>query len=67
MKIFTCQDHDGFCPVGTASIVFAHSEKAARELLRAALIERGLSPDGFTLIEQSAETEQAIILRDGDY
>lgn len=67
MKIFTCQDHAGRWPVGTASLIFAETEERAEELLRAELIARHLSPDDFTLIEELPDIERAIVLRDGDY
>jgi hypothetical protein len=63
---FTCNDHDNFWPVGSASVILAHDEVHARQLLAKALKDHGLNPDKFTL--HRLETKpQAVILWDGDY
>lgn len=69
MAVFTCTDHDGFNPVGTASVVIAGSEEEAKELLDQALLKRNLSPSSespYTLTRLK-RGHQAVILRDGDY
>ena len=67
MKVFTCTDHRGHFPVGTASVVVAENCAEAWRLLADALDERGLGDDEFTLTELPTDTPLAIVLRDGDY
>lgn len=67
MRVFTCDDHAGLYPVGTASVVVATDEGEAHALLRQALIERGLGGEPFTLSELDTSQPQALVLRDGDY
>lgn len=67
MKVFVCTDHATFWPVGGCSIVVADTEDQARELLKAALDERGLRPKLFTLREIDQTAPRATILLDGEY
>lgn len=68
MKVFTCKDHDGRYPVGTASVIVAESEDEARSLLNQQLSIIGLEGNGeFTLIELNTSEKQAVVLNDGDY
>lgn len=68
-RVWTCIDHDVINPVGGASVVVAHSEDEARELLDAALKAGGLKVDKYryTLTPLDLTTSQAIVLRNGDY
>ena len=68
MRVFVCTDHDGYYPVGVASVVVAVDEGEARSLLLAELTERGLRGNGtFTLREINATAPRAFVLHDGDY
>lgn len=72
MRVFVCTDHEGFWPVGTASVVIAENEEQARELLTIALRNRMMNGQGldslpFTLQEISSSEPAAHILRDGNY
>jgi len=68
MRVWTCTDHDGHNPVGTASVVVAFNKEDAMEWLRFALNEQGLDGDrGFTLKELNLDKAGATVLRDGDY
>lgn len=66
LRLFVCTDHQGYWPVGTASVVIAHDEESARALLLAALQERKLDRDAFTL-QELPMAPAAHILRDGGY
>jgi hypothetical protein len=64
-RIYTCNDHNGHWMYGV-SVIRATSEEHARELLDAALAERGLSsPYGYTLRELP-KGPVAVVLFDGD-
>ncbi len=68
LNVWTCDDHDGHWPVGTASVVVAHDENEARVLLTAELKSHGLDPNkGFTLRRINTDSPRAFVLRDGDY
>lgn len=67
LQVWVSTDHDVAYPVGGASVVVAHSEMEARVVLSAALVEHGLSADGFTLQPLPLDQVQALVLRDGDY
>lgn len=67
MRVFVCNDFTGFWPVGTAAVVVADNEVAARGLLGAALREKGLNDPRFTLVEIDTGAAGAFILRDGGY
>lgn len=67
MKTYYTTGHDGFWPVGTASVVMAQSEKKARELLDRELEARGLDPKAPVYALEELGPDEAIILRDGDY
>lgn len=67
MRVWTCTDHAGFYPVGTASVVVAPDKERAAYLLSGALAAKGLDPSDFTLDEVNTSEEAAHILRDGDY
>jgi len=70
MKIFICTDHDGFYPVGVASVIVAKDEKQAKKLLDKELKARKLNPSKkipYTLISIDENIPYAHILNDGDY
>lgn len=67
LKLFTCDDHACFYPVGVASIVLAADEDDARRLLNNALVKKRLTPGDYTLVEVDMTVSQAIILQDGEY
>ena len=70
MRIFTCTNHDGFWPVGVASVVVAEDEEHAGLLLDSVLAELGLqvrAESPYTLQEISTGNAMAIVLRDGKY
>lgn len=67
MRVWTCVDHAGHQPTGTASVVVAENEEAARALLDDALVGVGLDPTLYTLNELDLTEPSALILRDGDY
>lgn len=69
MPVFVCDDHDYHFPVGVASVVRADDESAARVLLDAELLSRGLRPSGTSpyTLKRLPEHPIAVILRDGDY
>ena len=70
MKLYGCTDHDGHWPVGVSSVVIAHDENEARQLLDAELAKHGLN--GFDnkpyTLEKIPQTKPvAVILQDGEY
>lgn len=70
MKLYVCNDHDGFWPVGVASVVLAESEDQARELLDAELQKRGLRShidEPYTLEQVPQTKPKALVLCDGNY
>ena len=67
LKLFVCTDHAGRQPVGVASVVLAHTEYEARELLAAKLKEHGLPEKPFTLRKLNNTAPKAFVLHDGDY
>lgn len=68
MRVFVCDDHEGFFPVGVCSVIVADTEARAAELLRAKLIEHGLTKNqNFTLRELNVSEHRAFIINDGDY
>lgn len=70
LKLFVCTDHAGYWPVGTASVVLAQDEAAARSLLDDALANRNLATSEavpYTLHEVSMTDPLVLVLRDGDY
>lgn len=68
MKVFTCDDHKGWWPVPTASVVIAEDEEEARKLLKIKLRhEYAIEDDSFTLKEVDITAEKAIVLSYGDY
>lgn len=67
LKVFTCNDHDGFYPVGVASVIVAQTEEEAAELLKVELRKRELGTDDFTLIELDMSISRAVVLQDGNY
>ena len=69
MKIFTCNDFDGFYPVGTAAVIIAETEDKAREMMTEALKQRqlgGTNPQ-FTLKRLAGNKPNVLILCDGNY
>lgn len=68
MNVYTCNDHDGHWPVGTASVVVAKDEAEARDLLRRVLKDQGLNPnEPFTLKLLETTAPVVRVLCDGDY
>lgn len=68
MRVFYCTDHDGYYPVGVASIVVAPHIETARMALASRLDKLGLDGDKpFTLTELDLTKAQILILRDGNY
>ena len=67
MKLFTCNDHKGYWPVGTASVIIAESQGEAHALLYDDLSRKGLKDNDFTLTEIDLNNRQVIVLQDGDY
>lgn len=68
MNVYTCTDHDGFYPVGVASVIVASNEHEAREVLSNALADGGLDHRvPFTLTQLNTHVPNAVILCDGDY
>lgn len=68
MKVFICIDHETFWPVGGVSVVVAHDEARAREILGQALRDKNLyAQKPFTLQELDTKYEHAEVLNDGEY
>lgn len=68
MKVYYCTDHDGYYPVGTASIIVAENEDDANRMLVRTLNNIGLKGnDPFTLTELDTTKPQVTILQDGNY
>ena len=69
LNVYTCNDHDGFYPVGTASVIVAPNEIEARQMLRAALGLRGLNAadDSFNLTLLPLHEATVRVLSDGSY
>lgn len=67
MRVFTCNDFTGFYPVGTAAVIVADTEEAARGMLDEVLADKGLKPDPYTLVEIDVCCFQVSILCDGNY
>ena len=68
MSVYICKDHDYFWPVGVCSVVVADDEHEAKELLSAALHERGLDETKpFTLQVIDIYAKKAHIILDGEY
>lgn len=65
LQVWVSTDHDSHW-VGGASVVVAASEMEAHAVLSAALAERGLSTESFTLQPLPLDEVQALILRDGE-
>lgn len=70
MNVYVCTDHDGYYPVGVASVVIAPTEDVARQLLDTKLGELGLKGSDempYTLRLIEAGLPHAVILNDGNY
>ena len=70
MEVWTCDDHDGFYPVGTASVVVASTEDEARALLDAQLVAEGLESSvqaPYTLERLPLSSPRAVVIQNGDY
>lgn len=68
LRVWVCVDFRGFYPVGSAAVVVAKDEAAARTKLREALEDHGLGDqDEFKLTEVLVDVPGAIILVDGNY
>lgn len=68
LKVFTCIDHAGHWGVPVASIVAAHDEIEAHDLLCAALRDSGLPhPEmhAMTFAEFDVSFARALVLSDG--
>lgn len=70
IKIWTCNDHLGHHPVGTATVVIAETEADARAMLIDELKQRGLynntNDEPFTLVEMPLQVGLRMLC-DGDY
>lgn len=69
MKVFTCNDHNGYWPVGTASVIVAEDKDVATRLLDVALKDKKLKPselEAYTLVELDTRNPGAFILNDGN-
>lgn len=67
MRLWTCVDHEGYWPTGVASVVIANTEGEARALLSAALREKSLDDQVFTLQEVDLARTGAYVLNDGNH
>lgn len=67
MKVFVCNDHDGYWPVPTASVIVAKDEEDAKVMLRKELESKSLNTELFTLKELDVTKEQVEMLSDGNY
>ncbi len=68
LSVYTCNDFKGHWPVGTAAVIVAESETAAREALESELESVGLEQtQPFTLVELHIGLPSVRILRDGEY
>lgn len=68
MRVFTCNDFEGHYPVGSAAVVVAEDEDAARVALRRELRSMGLElRKGDKLIELDVSAARVVVLNDGDY
>lgn len=67
MKLFTCTDHRGHYPTGTASIVLADSKEEAFKMLSDELKRLGLEDEIFELNEVNTKVKSVYVLQDGDY
>jgi len=70
LHVYTCKDHDGVWPVGTAAVVVAKDEEQAKTLVMKAFSEIGISHDSkspITVQKLDLSKEHALILRDGNY
>lgn len=68
MHVYTCTNFEGCWPVGTAAVIVAPDEKQALHLLRAELAKQGLEVSWSETVELvNAQSEQVIILLDGNY
>ncbi len=66
LRVWTSNDFVGHWPVGTAAVVVAETESAARTLLAGEMAACGLDTE-FTLKALSLANQQALILCDGNY
>lgn len=70
MKVYFCDNHDCFWPVGVASVVIAENAEQAQALLDDQLKARGLKPSSdrpYLLVEVAQTKPHAIIINDGNY
>ncbi|SEP57090.1 hypothetical protein SAMN05216232_0193 [Virgibacillus subterraneus] len=68
MKVFVCNDHEGWWPVGSASVVIAENEQQAFYMLQEKLkTDYGINDSEFTLKEVDISQSQTIVLNYGDY
>jgi len=70
LKVFVCDDHDGFYPVGVSSIIVAKDRRQAKKLLNEQLkiFRLETSKDcPYTLREIPTDSPIAIIINDGNY
>jgi hypothetical protein len=67
MYVFTCNDFEGFYPVGTAAVVVANNEEEAKKMLIDELDKRGLPQTDPTLTFVHTLSPSVHILCDGNY
>jgi len=68
MRTFVCNDHKGWWPVPTASVVIAENKEQAFQLLKEKLKNSyDVDDDSFTLKEIDTTKIGAIVLSYGDY
>ena len=67
MKVFICNDFEGFYPTGTAAVIVAETITEAESRLVDELVRIGLKNQSVTLTEIPLDVVSVIILNDGDY
>jgi hypothetical protein len=68
MRVYYSDDHEGYWPVGAASVIVAHDILEAAELLEAQLTEMGMNnPKDFSLEELDLNEIGVTVLADGNY
>ena len=69
MKVYTCNDFNGYYPVGTGAVVVAKNQTEAARRLEIELanknLEQSISP--LSMIELDTESATVRILTDGNY
>jgi hypothetical protein len=67
MRVYVCNDHDGYYPVPVASVIVAPNEQTARKALDAELVANGLREGTGTLREIDTGKTACIMLSNGNY